>query len=282
MNRELLKHFDLLRFETLIERFEKPAVAFHLSETKTSSDACSRLGGLPLLPPNYEWPCSRVRPLDFLLQIDLAEVASVDLTNTLPSVGLLTFFYDLENEPWGYDPAELDELRVELITDEVLIPRELPSAELALPEHSLNFTPSMTIPHFGSRAYDLLALEAQFTDAESDRYLDMIDAFERRFYPAGAGLHRLLGHSANVQGDMQLEAQLVTNGLYCGDSSGYDDPRAKELESGVDDWVLLLQLDTDDRADIMWGDAGMLYYWIRSDDLRALRFDRVWMALQCG
>jgi hypothetical protein len=34
--------------------------------------------------------------------------------------------------------------------------------------------------------------------------------------------HRILGHSTNIQGDMQLEAQLVTNGLYCGDPSGYN------------------------------------------------------------
>jgi uncharacterized protein YwqG len=32
----------------------------------------------------------------------------------------------------------------------------------------------------------------------------------------------------------------------------------------------------------MWGDAGMLYYWIRKQDLAEDRFDRIWMALQCG
>ncbi len=82
--------------------------------------------------------------------------------------------------------------------------------------------------------------------------------------------------------DMQLEAQLVMNGLYCGNSSGYQDPRRKQLEDGADDWVLLLQLDSDDTGGFMWGDLGMLYYWIRSGDLAERRFDRVWMTLQCG
>jgi uncharacterized protein YwqG len=81
---------------------------------------------------------------------------------------------------------------------------------------------------------------------------------------------------------MQLEAQLVSNGLYCGDPSGYNDPKAKELEAGADDWLLLLQLDSDDHADLMWGDVGMLYYWIRTDDLINRRFRRSWMTLQCG
>jgi len=81
---------------------------------------------------------------------------------------------------------------------------------------------------------------------------------------------------------MQLEAQLVTNGLYCGNETGYKDPRRKALESGADDWMLLLQLDSDNTGEFMWGDAGMLYYWIWKQDLAANRFDRVWMTLQCG
>jgi uncharacterized protein YwqG len=31
----------------------------------------------------------------------------------------------------------------------------------------------------------------------------------------------------------------------------------------------------------MWGESGILYFWIRRDDLRARRFDKVWMTLQC-
>ncbi|NNJ25645.1 hypothetical protein LzC2_17180 [Planctomycetes bacterium LzC2] len=55
--------------------------------------------------------------------------------------------------------------------------------------------------------------------------------------------------------------------------------------------MLLLQLASDfgddsDPADqgfeMMWGDLGMLYWWIRREDLAARRFDRVWMTLQCG
>ena len=61
----------------------------------------------------------------------------------------------------------------------------------------------------------------------------------------------------------------------------YRDPRRKALEPGADDWGLLLQLDSDETAGFMWGDVGMLYYWIRKQDLAKNRFDRVWMAQQC-
>jgi uncharacterized protein YwqG len=31
----------------------------------------------------------------------------------------------------------------------------------------------------------------------------------------------------------------------------------------------------------MWGDAGILYFWIREEDARAGRFDQAWAVLQC-
>ena len=80
---------------------------------------------------------------------------------------------------------------------------------------------------------------------------------------------------------MQLEAQLVMNGLYCGNESGYNDPRAAELERFCEDWSLLLQLDSEDDAGFMWGDCGMLYYWARSADIARPDFTKAWMTLQC-
>ncbi|MDP3853118.1 DUF1963 domain-containing protein, partial [Phenylobacterium sp.] len=47
------------------------------------------------------------------------------------------------------------------------------------------------------------------------------------------------------------------------------------------DWRLLLQLDTDDEAGMMWGDVGSLYFWIRERDARIGDFSKVWMILQC-
>jgi uncharacterized protein YwqG len=62
---------------------------------------------------------------------------------------------------------------------------------------------------------------------------------------------------------------------------GYQDPRAKALEAGAADWRLLLQVDSDENATMMWGDTGRVYFWMRDEDLRAARFERVWTILQC-
>ncbi|MBA4063379.1 MAG: hypothetical protein C0501_06635 [Isosphaera sp.] len=43
----------------------------------------------------------------------------------------------------------------------------------------------------------------------------------------------------------------------------------------------LLTLDSDDGPGWMWSDAGLLYFTIREEDLRAGRFDRVRFDMQC-
>jgi uncharacterized protein YwqG len=53
------------------------------------------------------------------------------------------------------------------------------------------------------------------------------------------------------------------------------------LEKGAQDWILLLQVDSDDDAQMMWGDAGMLYFWIRRQDLAQAAFGKAWCILQC-
>jgi uncharacterized protein YwqG len=211
-----------------------------------------------------------------MLQIDLGDLRPFGVAAGLPARGLISFFYDTENQPWGFDPAHQDGFRVAMFDDEHLVALDPPHHPLEA--RGLTFSRAETLPHIGSRAYDDLAAKVDLPDS----YFDFLNEFEGQAYGQNGGRHRLFGHSANVQGDMQLEAQLVSNGLYCGDPSGYNDPRAAVLAPAAADWVLLLQLDSDDRASVMWGDAGMLYFWIRRQDLAELRFDRTWLSLQCG
>jgi uncharacterized protein YwqG len=96
--------------------------------------------------------------------------------------------------------------------------------------------------------------------------------------------HHLMGHPQLVQGDMRAECQLAANGIYVGNPTGYESPRAKELaKTAAAEWQLLLQIDTDeDGPGWMWGDCGRIYYWIRKRDLAARAFEDGWLILQCG
>ena len=94
--------------------------------------------------------------------------------------------------------------------------------------------------------------------------------------------HQIGGYPHPIQSpEMDVKCQLVTNGIYCGDETGYNDPRAVELCRHASDWSLLFQMDSDDDL-IWWGDAGTIYFWIRRDEARAKKFEYSWLIFQCG
>lgn len=93
--------------------------------------------------------------------------------------------------------------------------------------------------------------------------------------------HRVGGYPEPVQGDPKLEAELVSHGLYCGDPSGYNRGKELRLWQGAMDWELLLQVDSDENANMMWGDVGRLYYLFRRQDLELRAFEKAWLVFQC-
>ncbi len=237
----------------------------------------TRIGGLPDLPEPGLWPKYQGRSLSFVAQINLAELPHDSVENNLPRTGMLYFFYDDEQSAWGFDPKDKGAWRV-LYAES--LPQELPESAFPddLPVHAryreriLKAIADTSIPEpFGDQT------ESGLSEKQQDLVLD----FCGRYAELGQPKHQLLGHAMPIQGDMRLECQLASHGLYCGDPSGFNDPRARELEAGAQDWRLLLQVDSDDDARMRWGDVGRLYFWIRAEDLRERRFDAVWMILQC-
>ena len=274
---------ELKKYEAVLRRFLSPCVGFTLTPAAPAALGTSRLGGGPDLPEGFSWPIHKKRPLDFLLQVDLRDLSPFQGMELLPKDGLLSFFYDLEEQPWGFDPAERDGFKVLYTPAAAPLSRHPPAhAETAFRPAQLKFRQSYSFPSYGSRDEERLEAEAGFSEQEGEAYLDFSSTLPTAGAPPDAPIHQFLGHSSNIQGDMQLEAQLVTHGLYCGNASGYEDPRRKELEAGAEDWLLLLQLDTDDSLGFMWGDCGRIYYWIRRQDLKDRRFDRAWLGLQCS
>lgn len=268
--------------DELTERFARFArKALRLKAAAAPEDripiGASKLGGTPDVPVGFAWPEWRGKPLGFVAQIDLAEVAVHLADSPLPQTGLLAFFYEPSQEAWGFDPRDAGAWRVVWFDGGSLRRATVPSG---VPQDArykacrLLPAPRLSYPEPDSLASRL----AGIPDADKELYAGFL-RLRREADPTG---HQLLGHADPVQNEMELECQLVTNGLFTGDRSGWHDPRRKELEPGAADWILLLQIDSDDAAGMMWGDVGCLYYWIRKQDLAARRFDKVWMIFQCA
>ncbi|MDH1275802.1 YwqG family protein [Stenotrophomonas maltophilia] len=264
----------------------RPCLAFAPAATDPPMLGASRKGGGPDVPEGFAWPVHRGRALDFLLQINLADLADAPSGLDLPSTGVLSFFYDMDEQPWGYEPEHRTGHRVFLFNADELV-RRLPAADeaFALVPSALVFHPGLRLPQLesaeGARVGGWMTEQGLGWDERcEDAYFELVDAVAAHHAGRAKPLHAVGGHAHSIQGDMQLEAQLVTHGLSCGDGTAYSDPRRPAWEQDRGQWQLLLQLDSADN-DAMWGDSGMLYFWIRRQDLAARDLSQTWMALQC-
>jgi uncharacterized protein YwqG len=261
------EHFDFLEF------MRKSAI--HL--IKKQNLRYSKIGGVPDVPADFHWPVWKDIPLSFLCQLDLSDIPELPDNYGMPTSGYLYFFYDQEQSTWGFDPKDKGSWHITYVEhDKKLIKSELPTGMdkfFVYHEKTVEFSRIDTYPDWQDERLNKLNL----TDAQIDKYIALCSSvFQNE--PA----HQLFGHPLPVQGnDMDLECQLVSNGLYCGDPSGYKNRKAKKLAAARTNWILLLQLDSDDDAGMMWGDVGKLYFWIRKQDLKEKRFQNAWMILQC-
>ena len=233
----------------------------------------SRIGGLPRVPATFQWPHSETRPLDFLLQIELSEIARYDTGLDLPNTGSLLFFYDTEDQHWGFDPAHRSRSRVVFV--EALAAADVAQMTAAPPrsrtfsQAALKFEPIMTLPDRYSVWVENEGLSEEQLDELADGYDESHD------------IGQIGGHPAVIQNAMELECELASGGTYVGDPEGYRSPAARVAAGEVRNWRLLLQLPSIEDQDMLWGDDGRLYFWIKKPALAARRFEECWLILQC-
>lgn len=252
----------------------------------------SRFGGAPDVPDGFQWPVyngaaygetePRERPLSFLAQFDCAALAPFDSDRLLPPAGVLSFFYETETQQWGFDPRDEGCARVFWFPDADKLRRaEFPDA---LPDCAR--FPALRIAAHG---------EPSLPDSEDFRLVrelgyDDWDEFEAARDSLGVPrcepISKLLGWPDVIQGPLAPECELVGRGYYLGNTWSAVVSREEiqqACDASVEGWRLLFQLDVvqDGGFELMFGDCGRLYFYIRTEDLKARRFDRVWLILQC-
>ncbi|MGG2463476.1 YwqG family protein [Streptomyces sp. RGM 3693] len=236
-----------------------------------------RLGGLPELPENEEWPVWQGHgPLSFIASLDCAALPTSSLDIPLPADGTLAFFY--------FD-GQLDDGCAVVLPDEpdswararvLYIPTSAPVTERATPE-GIQPYPKVPLTASVEATEPYLwhpVVYREFAPMPDDHPLWNED-FQEILWDHHEGTeHRIGGHAHPVQDEVESEVARGALG-----NPPWDDPRIKEEALR---WVLLAQFDTDDDADMMWGDCGALYWLIRPEDLAERRFDRAMFTWQCG
>jgi len=253
MDEALLEKYELQNYRNAIEAVQAKCEVGELTKDVTGSYC----GGFPKVDPGFVWPTKNGYPLHFIALLSCREL---DLAN--PNSGWLLFFYD--NRHWGYSPKDLGHAVVlHQRGERTLTPDELPSCEkkrlfgLITTRVRPKVYQQVGVRFHSGFSYPTLERELiQFEDEGWDEaYCNFIFESPHKIQSGG--------YPSPIQDDFMEEDCI------------------KAFSTGTrNDWQLLLQLF--EVGDMVWGDAGALYWFILKEDLAMGRFDPVWMVTQCG
>jgi len=218
-----------------IMEMARPAVKMnsYLVESGELPKGRSRMGGAPDLPAIAVWPTSRGRPIEFLVQVNLAEARQACAIPGIPETGWLLLFHDFKSVFDGEHgtPGLWQVMHFDCPAD-ALHRVEQPLEPAAIYNHcELTFEPELCLPD-------------DFVDrfASADDHEEAWEYFDHTLWAMENGpYHRLGGFPMLIQDNQH-------------DDSALD---------------FLMQIDSDDEFGWMWGDMGRVYCWTRRKGLLA-------------
>lgn len=271
-------------FNEIKRKYGRNAILLKISEGK-AEPLKTKIGGKPDLPSDFEWSyyegtdyedITANRPLSFLAQINLEEVKPLDTENLLPEKGMLYFFYELMTMEWDsvegsfkvcYYDGDLFKLK------QTELPEDM-EEECRLPEIATEILNFQDVPDYSDD--DFSAEEFGIDEDDTDDYYD------KRFENISDDIRiKLLGYPDLIQGDERCECET----LFRGYSEYYKmtEEMKAEVNAHIKDWILLFQFDTieTENYELMFGDSGTIYFYIRKEDLKNRNFDNVKLIMQC-
>ncbi|CEI26279.1 Hypothetical protein PFCIRM516_06030 [Propionibacterium freudenreichii] len=259
----------------------------------------SRLGGRPDVPRDFEWPrfqdkdddsADANRPLTFLAQVNLADATRYDTEGLLPTAGVLSFFYEMETQEWGFDPRDKGSARVFFFEDPATLRRAsvpddlddwFPDGQAISYRNMVDLPAWLGFTELPEEVRRTNPLPVPLTDIEWEDYDAMREEYGAPSEGDDAVTTKLLGHPDVVQNPMEAECEMVTRGMADGaEGEEISQELRDDIEKASRDWTLLFQMGTD--SGLEFGDVGHINYWIKKQDLARRDFDKAWLILQCG
>ena len=224
----------------------------------------SKFGGAPDVPAGFEWPMWDGRPLGFLAQISLAQIAPLDTQDLLPRTGLLLFFIGYDEEQGAYAHAGRQGSWRVLWFEAVDLERTEAARQSSWGAASIEAGAAWSFPAEVAPDFD-------FADyAEEEQWLDYLDEIHLG--------HHALGYADAIQELPSIECETARRGLHLGSWEASREQAA--IERGAEDWHLLLQVNSDDEFNASWGDWGRLFFMMRGQDLARQDFSQAGFCLQ--
>jgi uncharacterized protein YwqG len=221
----------------------------------------SKVGGLPYWPKGQAWPTSPDGlELFFLAQINFSEIPAL---TPFPSSGLVQFFIN-NDDLYGmdFDDGEVQDTFRVLFYDN-------PSTEMSQLQSKIDLERDYDcLPHRPEESYQLtFSLEQEVVPVTDVKFGQVFGGdFWQQFGEQEWQLMEDFGKKVRSDGHKLGGYAYFTQ----------DDPRLSH-----DPMLLLLQLDSDELMDLMWGDMGVGHFFIRESDLLRRDFSRVLYDWDC-
>jgi uncharacterized protein YwqG len=224
----------------------------------------SKFGGLPYVPKDFQYPTdSNGQAMLLLAQINFAETPKLE---SFPEKGILQFYISDANELFGIcfeDLRKQNDFRVLYFPDVYKDESKLVTDFSFLHKPDMQPLQQPCSVTFNLKYAPMPAVDYQFesniigrnSPKSEDEIYRIMDVYAKLFKSTG---HKIGGYPFFTQFD----------------------PRENKKYKG-DGYTLLFQMDTDVRANIMWGDSGVGNFFIREQDLRNLDFSKVLYSWDC-
>lgn len=282
----LIKEYGFEAHEETLLQYARPSIRVHTRRVENEDElpiGASKVGGRPDLPIGMTWPTAH-NPnsqedlsLWFVAQFNMVDAKPHDEEDLLPSTGWLYFFVRL----WDGLPDK-DMGKVIYFDADVSKLERKP-----FPEDIPETPPDEWGERFDPCAVELVA-EVNFDKGVED----VVDIYKSRssawFDNLGDAanyanppwdVNRLLGTSYGDAWDFPMDCQLLTTG----DSKYHRSKEERaEAEKHKNEWQLLFEMSSDPNAGMMWSDAGIVCWYLRTNDLLNKDFSKACAAFGSG
>ncbi len=245
----------------MIEATKTSFIEIKTQENKNLSVFTSKLGGFPYFPSNAQYPKLNGNHAIPLAQINFAEIKDIKKSLPLfPENGILQFFIPHDDDMFGYDPSK-NKSNILVVYHEHLVAPDEVLQDKSIMEFILK-SDSTPIFHECSLIFN-----------HREETLGLIDEYNvKKHYLKD-------GRDITDKDYMFFEEKEIHNqGSKIGGYAHFTqaDPRDTSKD---DDWILLLQLDSDEN--LMWGDMGIGNWFIKKEDLIKRDFSKVFFTWDC-
>lgn len=261
-----------------LERLEKETeLSYMRLETvkNVSTITDSKFGGMPYLPANDSLPVDKDgKPMRLLAQINCKDLAGL---GEYPQEGILQF-YLTTNPRWDESFVKYYDVVDETVTMETVANRMegIYLSDGCFPvEDEIGLEFILLKESMSSDDNRLRALFCQYFTELSGIWLSVPDdggeevyeLFEGYCEDSYAGGHKIGGYESSTQ---------------LPEYYPYRETDAPIDVKADDSYVLLFQMDSESEKNIMWGDLGVARFFIKRSDLKARKFENVYLVWDCS